>query len=106
LAAINRLKKNGGRMSVVLNSIQLAGVTTYPVTPQIAPGFEPDIMIFRLTAGDGAYFSFDGKNDHWHFIAGDGPLQVPLHYFKIWLRQDGAIDPTTIDVMISSYGTR
>ena len=93
-------------MSANLTAVALAGVPTYPTIPQISLGYVPDFYIFKLAAGDGAYISFDGVNDHWRFLSGDFTLLIPVRYQKLWLRQYGVINPTTIDVLTSNNSSR
>jgi hypothetical protein len=92
-------------MTAKTNLVALAGVSTYPAAPQVALAFWPDLMVFKLEAGDGCHISFDGVEDQLRLVTGDPALVIPLRYTKIWLRCDGDADPTTVRVFAANVGS-
>jgi len=81
--------------------------TTYPTTPQVSLGWEPDsilIAVTNTTATNLIYVSFDGVKDDG--LLRPGITQAIAWQSKrpnIWLRLGpAAVNPTAVDVMAST----
>lgn len=61
----------------------------YAASPEVSLDFEPDVLVFRSTAGD-YFYSFDGVNDHGMVNNADATqLVIPTKRKKVWFKQNG-----------------
>jgi|WetSurSiteA1Bulk_404760.scaffolds.fasta_scaffold16779_2 hypothetical protein len=86
-------------------NINVTGVSDFTILPQIDAGFLPNVISFKLTAGDGVYISLNGVDNHLHLTSEETRLTVSLKLQKIWLKVDGVINPTSVEVFVSSDGS-
>lgn len=81
-------------------TVDLAATAAFPLVPQIALEWEPDVWDFRNKCVDRAmYASFDGINDDVELTPNepDEAKTIRTHSSKVWLRAvTGGTAPVTL----------
>lgn len=76
-------------MSAYSLVVTTTGVVTYPASPQISLGFEPDEYLFiNESAAENIFYSFDGINDHGMMDPGEPSEAISWRTKakKVWFR--------------------
>ena len=89
-------------MAIQRTALDLHGVSTYPVIPQVAIPFEPK-SILVIAEDAGCYISLDGVNDHAHLIGGGADVKFASRTRQVWLKADASNgNPTTVQIIVEN----